>query len=217
MSDKNAVRVPTEISLHQKSHVLVVSFDEETRFELPCEYLRIFSHAAEVRTLKVPETGKEHVNIEKIEAQGQYAIRIFFDDGHNTGIYSWQTLYDLGLHQTQNWQGYLASLEAIGYVHNAAPKAPTERRVTLLYFVNLVRDLGKETETVVLPDAVKDVTTLLAWLRTRGDKWARLLQQDRVQVTVNKAFSEPFTVLDAGDEVAIVPHGGVGKTVLEDA
>jgi len=216
MSDANTSRVPTEISLHQKSRLLVVSFGDETRFELPCEYLRVFSKAAEVRTLEKPETGKERVNIEKIEAQGSYAIRIFFDDGHNTGIYSWETLHDLGQNQTQNWQQYLASLTAMGYERTAANAATGQRPITLLFFVNLVNDLGKEKEAVTLPESVKDIKSLLKWLRTRGKKWARLLQDDRVQVTVNKAFSEPFTVLEAGDEVAIVPCGGIGKTARED-
>ena len=212
MSDTNTAPVPTEISLHQKSHLLVISFEPDIRFELPCEYLRIFSRAAEVRTLEQPETGKEHVNIDKIEAQGSYAIRIFFDDGHNTGIYSWETLYNLGKNQEKNWQQYLDALTAMGYIRNSVNALTEKRTVTLLYFVNLVRDLGKETEQVTLPESVKDITSLLKWLRTRGKKWARLLQDDRVQTTVNKAFAEPFTVLEAGDEIAIVPCGGLGKT-----
>ena len=84
-------RHPTEINLHSKSRILSIAFDDGARFELPCEYLRVFSRAAEERLLDQPATGKEGVNIERIEPQGQYAIRIVFDDGHDTGIYSWDS------------------------------------------------------------------------------------------------------------------------------
>ena len=91
---------PTKIDLHQKSRVLEVAFDNDETFEFSCEYLRCFSPSAEVQghgpgeeTLQV---GKENVNIEKIEQVGNYAISIHFDDGHNSGIYSWETLYNLG-------------------------------------------------------------------------------------------------------------------------
>ena len=106
---------PTEISLHQKSRILSIAFDDGRTFELPCEYLRVFSKAAEVRTLGRPLTGKEAVNIEGIEPQGQYAVRILFDDGHDTGIYSWETLYNLGKHYDDLWAQYLEELKENGY------------------------------------------------------------------------------------------------------
>ncbi len=101
------IPLPTEINLHQKSHILAIRFSDAASFEYPCEYLRVFSPAAEVKASRTPVTGKEQVNIERIEPQGQYAIRLVFDDGHDTGIFSWETLYALGKNKQQNWQNYL--------------------------------------------------------------------------------------------------------------
>ena len=101
------IPTPIEINLHQKSRLLALRFSDGMSFELPCEYLRVFSTAAEVKASDSPVTGKESVNITKIEPQGQYAIRLVFDDGHDTGIYSWGTLYDLGKNYEANWQDYL--------------------------------------------------------------------------------------------------------------
>ena len=93
---------PTEIKLHQKSKVLELAFDTGERFELPAEYLRVYSPSAEVQGHgpgeEVLQLGKEEVNIAQIEPVGQYAVLLRFDDGHDTGIYSWETLYDLGSH-----------------------------------------------------------------------------------------------------------------------
>ncbi|MBT7443019.1 MAG: DUF971 domain-containing protein [Methylococcales bacterium] len=210
MSDKQTAS-PIEINLHQKSRVLVVSFDDGKTFDLPCEYLRVFSKAAEVVTLTEPVTGKQKVNIEKIEAQGSYAIRIFFDDGHDTGIYSWETLHKLGLAYKDNWAKYLESLKAVGYDYDAAKsELDEEKTIKVLYFVNFVRELGKESEEITVPKSVIDISTLLAYLRKRGERWERLLQEDRVQVMVNKAISEMFTVFETGDEIGLVPCGGIG-------
>ena len=111
--------MPSEISLHKKSHVLEIKFDNDEKFEYSCEYLRCFSPSAEVQghgpgeeTLQV---GKENVNIEKIEQVGNYAICIFFDDGHHTGIYSWETLYNLGKNYANNWENYLKRLKEAGH------------------------------------------------------------------------------------------------------
>ena len=109
---------PTEIRLHKARRVLEIAFDDDARFELPCEYLRVYSPSAEVRghapgqeTLQV---GKEAVNIDHIEPVGQYAIALHFDDGHNTGIYNWELLYELGEHRAEHWQTYLDQLAAAG-------------------------------------------------------------------------------------------------------
>jgi DUF971 family protein/molybdopterin converting factor small subunit len=213
MSGANSHPIPTEISLHQKTHLLVVEFDNNQRFELPCEYLRVFSRAAEVRTMQDPVTGKEQVNIEKIEAQGNYAIRVFFDDGHSSGIYSWETLYDLGQNYESHWQDYLQRLQEFGYERNVERSADGQPVIiTVLFFIHLVKELKTENEEIELPDSVNDVKSLLEMLRKRGEKWQRLLQDDSVQVTVNKEFSAPFTRLESGDEVAIVPLGGVSKS-----
>ncbi|HHO68052.1 MAG TPA: DUF971 domain-containing protein [Gammaproteobacteria bacterium] len=113
---------PTEINLHQKSRVLEIKFDDGAHFELPCEYLRVYSPSAEVQghgpgegTLQVD---KEDVNIERIEPVGTYAIQLYFDDEHNTGIYSWETLYRLGKNKDQYWQEYLDRLRAAGAPHS---------------------------------------------------------------------------------------------------
>lgn len=110
---------PIEIKLHQASRRLEVAFEDGTRFELPCEYLRVFSPSAEVRghgpgtgTLV---TGKENVNITAIEPVGNYAVRLVFDDGHATGLYSWNILHELGVNQETNWQDYLRRLAEAGY------------------------------------------------------------------------------------------------------
>lgn len=108
--------IPTEIILHKKSRTLEVIFDTGENFVFPCEYLRVFSPSAEVRGHGVGNekliTHKEHVNILAIEPVGQYAIKPIFSDGHQTGIYSWKTLYELGINQKENWQKYLERSKA---------------------------------------------------------------------------------------------------------
>lgn len=110
---------PTEIKLHQASRVLEVAFDDGTRFELPCEYLRVFSPSAEVRGhgpgTATLVTGKEKVNINAIEPVGHYAVKLVFDDGHASGLYSWNVLHELGAEQESNWQDYLRRLAEAGY------------------------------------------------------------------------------------------------------
>jgi len=110
---------PTEIKLRQASRILEVAFEDGARFELPCEYLRVFSPSAEVRghgpgtgTLVI---GKETVNITAIEPVGHYAVRLVFDDGHSTGLYSWNILHELGMNQESNWRDYLRRLAEAGH------------------------------------------------------------------------------------------------------
>lgn len=111
--------IPTEINLHKKSRILEITFADGAHFELPCEYLRVYSPSAEVQGhgpgQGVLQVGKENVNIEAIEPVGNYAVTLFFDDGHDTGIYSWETLYKLGTNQEQYWRDYLRKLEEAGY------------------------------------------------------------------------------------------------------
>jgi len=102
---------PTEIKLHQKSRKLEIQTDDGVRYELPCEYLRVFSPSAEVRGhfgigAKLV-TGKEEVNITEIKPVGQYAIKIVFDDGHDSGLYDWDYLYQLGKKYAVRWTEYL--------------------------------------------------------------------------------------------------------------
>lgn len=112
------IPIPTEIKLHQQSKLMEISFDDGSHFKLPYEYLRVFSPSAEVRGhgpgQETLQTGKRNVDIQALDAVGNYAVKPTFSDGHDSGIYSWDTLYDLGLHQKEYWQSYLDRLEAAG-------------------------------------------------------------------------------------------------------
>ena len=109
---------PTEITLHQASRLLEISFADGKNFRLPCEFLRVFSPSAEVRGhgpgQEVLQTGKQEVTITAVEPVGQYAVQMRFSDGHDTGIYSWDLLYDYGVQQEPMWQQYLQRLQAAG-------------------------------------------------------------------------------------------------------
>jgi len=115
---------PTEIKLHQASKILEVAFDDGERFQLSCEYLRISSPSAEVRGhgpgQEVLQIGKEEVNITSIEPVGTYAVKLFFDDGHNTGLYTWKILYELGANFERKWQDYLQRLKDAGHKRQTA-------------------------------------------------------------------------------------------------
>jgi DUF971 family protein len=117
--------MPTELNFHRQSRVLEINFDDGAHFNLPCEYLRVFSPSAEVQGhgpgQRVLQIGKEEVNIERIEPIGNYAVCLHFDDGHNTGIYSWDSLYHLGVHHEDYWREYLDQLAAAGHARNARP------------------------------------------------------------------------------------------------
>lgn len=109
---------PTDIRLHRKSKRLDLSFEDGVHFRLPCEYLRVHSPSAAVRGhgpgQEVLQTGKHQVNIDAIEPIGQYAVKLVFDDGHDTGIYTWSYLYNLGLDQSSLWADYLQRLDKAG-------------------------------------------------------------------------------------------------------
>jgi len=120
--DRNTPR-PTEIKLHQTSRVLEVAFDDRRTFRLSYEYLRVYSPSAEVRGhgpgQEVLQVGKRDVAIKEVEPVGRYAIRPSFSDGHDTGIYSWDYLYDLGERQEELWQRYLDRMAAAGASRDA--------------------------------------------------------------------------------------------------
>src|SRR5918999_1862069 len=109
---------PTAITLHQKSRLLEITFADGRSFRLPYEYLRVYSPSAEVRGhgpgQEVLQSGKRDVEIRALEAVGSYAVQPVFSDGHSTGIYSWDYLYELGDNQAKLWAQYLAKLEAAG-------------------------------------------------------------------------------------------------------
>jgi DUF971 family protein len=127
MSTEATTRIPTEIKLHQSSRAMELSFADGTSFRLSYEFLRVYSPSAEVRghgpgqeTLQV---GKRDVTIVELEPVGHYAVRPKFSDGHESGIYSWDYLYELGSDHDALWQRYLARLAAAGASREPDPSA----------------------------------------------------------------------------------------------
>ena len=116
---------PVLIKLHQKSRILEISFSDGQSFDLSCELLRVYSPSAEVKGhgpgQSVLQTGKENVSIEKVEPVGHYAVKLIFNDGHNTGLYSWAYLYNLGENKDELWKDYLQGLEDAGYQRQEIP------------------------------------------------------------------------------------------------
>jgi DUF971 family protein len=115
---------PTEIRLQKKSRQVLIAFDDGNQFDLPFEYLRVNSPSAEVQGhgpgQEVLQTGKENVRVTAIEPVGHYAVRLVFDDGHDTGLYTWKYLYELGTDQERKWQAYLDRLREAGYARQPA-------------------------------------------------------------------------------------------------
>lgn len=110
--------VPTALTVHQQSRVLEVSFSDGASFRLPFELMRIYSPSAEVKGhgpgQEVLQTGKRDVMITELEPVGHYAVQPTFSDGHNSGLYTWDYLYQLGTNQAQLWRDYEAQLVAVG-------------------------------------------------------------------------------------------------------
>lgn len=110
---------PTEIRLKKKSGLLVVTFDDGSEFSYSFEYLRVHSPSADVKGhgpgQEVLQTGKEQVGIIEVVPIGHYAVRLVFDDGHDTGLYTWSYLHELGSNMTANWRSYLDRLQRAGY------------------------------------------------------------------------------------------------------
>jgi DUF971 family protein len=109
---------PIEIKLHQASRILEIAYAEGKTFRLPCEFLRVYSPSAEVRGhgpgQEVLQVGKKDVTITKVEPVGNYAVQLTFSDGHDTGIYSWDLLYEYGTSQDDMWRHYLKRMEDAG-------------------------------------------------------------------------------------------------------
>lgn len=112
---------PTNINLHQKSRILEIEFDDGKAFKYSCEFLRVYSPSAEVTGhgpgQEVLQVGKEGVNIKAIEPVGHYAVKLVFDDRHDSGLFSWQYLYELGANYDAKWKDYLGRLKAAGVTH----------------------------------------------------------------------------------------------------
>ena len=119
------VAIPTDIKLHRKSATLELIYARREPITLRAEFLRVFSPSAEVRGhgkgQEVLQTGKLNVAIKHVEPVGNYAIKLSFDDGHNSGIYSWDYLLDLSENEGSLWQGYLAKLQAAGATRESLP------------------------------------------------------------------------------------------------
>ena len=119
---------PSEIKLRKKSRRLVVTFDDGNVFDLPFEFLRVHSPSAEVKGhgpgQETLQTGKEAVSIVDIQPVGHYAVRLIFDDGHDSGLFTWNYLHELGSEQVSRWQAYLDRLKAAGYARQPAAKSP---------------------------------------------------------------------------------------------
>jgi DUF971 family protein len=124
----DTTKIPTEIKLHQQSRMFEITFEGGERFELTYEFLRVFTPSAEARGhgvgQEVLQVGKRDIGIERIEAVGQYAIRPIFSDGHDSGLYSWDLLYNFGRHRDQLWQTYLERLAQQGGSRDAADLPP---------------------------------------------------------------------------------------------
>ena len=109
---------PIEITLHKQSKILEIAFDDGARYKLPSEFLRVFSPSAEVRGhgpgQEALQVGKKNVSLLEVEPVGSYAIKLSFDDGHDSGLYTWEYLHELGKYQDAMWHDYLTRLEAAG-------------------------------------------------------------------------------------------------------
>ncbi|HSM98266.1 MAG TPA: DUF971 domain-containing protein [Gallionella sp.] len=118
---------PTEIKLHQQSRMLEIAFDDGASFQLPYEFLRVYSPSADVSGhgpgQEVLQTGKRDVGVKQLVPVGSYAVQIDFDDGHDTGLYTWEYLYRLGRNQAALWQDYLDRLAAAGASREPRPGA----------------------------------------------------------------------------------------------
>jgi DUF971 family protein len=110
--------IPSEIKLHQKSRLLELSYENGEHYTLDFEYLRVFTPSAEARGhgpgQETLQTGKRNVNVERIEPVGSYAVRLVFSDGHDSGLYSWDLLHNLGKHHDELWADYLKQIEGQG-------------------------------------------------------------------------------------------------------
>lgn len=126
------IPTPTEIKLHQKSRVMEVSFSDGKTFRLSYEFLRVFSPSAEVRGhgpgQETLQAGKKDVDIVRLEPVGVYAVKPVFSDGHDSGLYSWDYLYSLGVNADALWQDYLQRLEAAGASREAGSAPPPQPR-----------------------------------------------------------------------------------------
>jgi len=188
--ENQPVPVPTGIKLHKKSRYLEIIYPNGDVFNLPCEYLRVFSPAAEEKVSRARGSlhkGKKDVNISAINPVGSYAIQIVFDDGHETGIYSWASLYDMAINMQREWIDRDVSEEN-------GEEDFGERTITVLYFATLASRLGLENETITLPEDLLTIGDLVPWLMTRGGEWKRALAGN-LKISVNRLNQTVFVMM----------------------
>lgn len=193
---------PTHIAVHQQSRQFEIHFNDGSEFSLPIEYLRVFSPSAEARVARQRGDlirGKQQVNILKVEPMGAYAVRLVFDDGHDSGVYSWTTLKQLGDEYETNWQQYQQSLTAMAQQSNAQPV------IKVLLFMTLAERLGMDNFELELASESETVGEVIERLQARGDDWRENLDAKRLTITVNKQFADAQQIVFDGDEVAFVP------------
>jgi len=198
--DNQPAEMPTGIKLHKVSRYLEVSYASGESFNLPFECLRAFSPVAEEkvdRQISGETPDQSDVNISTINPVGSYAIQILFDDGYETGIYSWARLYDLALNVKSDWQD---RDQAATQEHK---KVQGERTITLLYFADLAERLGLESETITLAEEVKTIDDLIPWLMTRRGEWQKALAET-LKITVNRRYVGMADSIRDGDEIALV-------------
>lgn len=110
--------IPNKVKLHRGANTLELQYKDGRQYQLPAEYLRVYSPSAEVRGhgvgQEVLQWGKKHVALSNVQAAGKYALKLVFDDGHDSGLYSWDYLEELATTETEKWQDYLARLAAAG-------------------------------------------------------------------------------------------------------
>lgn len=127
-------KIPTDITLHRKSNILTLCYDDGSSYQLSAEYLRVHSPSAEVRGhgsgQEVLQTGKKLVRITDLEAVGNYAVKPTYDDGHDSGIYSWEYLQELCQQQDELWETYLSKLKKAGASRESLP--PGTRAVNIM-------------------------------------------------------------------------------------
>ncbi len=203
MSEQQKTTIhPTHIAVHQKIRQFEIHFSDGSEFNLPFEYLRVFSPSAEVRVAKKRGElilGKDQVNIDNVEPMGSYAVRLLFDDGHDTGVYSWNTLKELGDNFESNWKDYQLQLEKFKKLNQG------DSKITVLFFIGLVDVLGLEKLELDLSDDTQRVEDVIQLLADKGEGWKEALNPEHLTITVNKQFSNVDQKLFNGDEVAFVP------------
>jgi len=197
---------PTIIKLHQKSRFLEVGFSDGASFDLPCEYLRVFSPSAEVRATDEPVDGKAMVNITAVEPMGSYSVCLVFDDGHNTGIYSWETLHELGTHYEKNWDNYLNRLKRYGVSRgDEAGGLLTKAKTVQLHYRGSLADISPiSTETITLPLSVTHIANLLAWLRAKGTGWSVAFADDDVQIMMNQTLVDLDAPIESNADIVFM-------------